>query len=241
MSREFRAPSDSQPLVREANFLETLLVTHSNVGPEMISDLLNDLLLGAIDTTSSTFSFIIYNLAKNPECQEKVYEEISRVVLPDEPVTPEVLQMLPYLKACVKESGENLPFKLFPTIDGTSRILDKNITLSGYNIPANSIIRIHAVAGMMSEYVPEPEKFQPERWLRAADRSILANPYLTITFGVGFRGCLGKRFAEQQIHTGLVKLLQNFRFEWHREDISLDFKITSRPSSPMQPKVFDRS
>ncbi|PIK42398.1 putative cytochrome P450 10 [Apostichopus japonicus] len=147
----------------------------------MISDLLNDLLLGAIDTTSSTFSFIIYNLAKNPECQEKVYEEISRVLSPDEPVTPEVLQMLPYLKACVKESA-----RLFPTIDGTSRILDKNITLSGYNIPANSIIRIHAVAGMMSEYVPEPEKFQPERWLRAADRSILANPYLTITFGVGF-------------------------------------------------------
>lgn len=50
------------------------------------------------------FSFIIYNLAKNPECQEIVHDEISRVLSPGEPVTPEALQMLPYLKACVKES-----------------------------------------------------------------------------------------------------------------------------------------
>lgn len=59
---------------------------------------------------------------------------------------------------------------------------------------------------MMSEYVPEPEIFKPERWLRTADSTILASPYLTMAFGVGPRMCLGKRLAELQINIGIIKV-----------------------------------
>ncbi|KAJ8042270.1 Cytochrome P450 10 [Holothuria leucospilota] len=238
--RAVKLGSDYHRMERNATFLESLLAMHTNTELEVISELLNDLLLGAIDTVSSMFSFVIYNLSRNPHCQEKVYEEINAVLPPGTPITPEALQMLPYLKAFVKESTSHFCFRLFPAVDGTSRILDTDITLSGYNIPANTIIRIHAVAGMMSEYVPEPEIFKPERWLRTADSTILASPYLTMAFGVGPRMCLGKRLAELQINIGIIKLLQNFRFEWHHPDVTLDAQITNRPSRPVQPKVIDR-
>lgn len=80
MSREDKAllaDPAVQSLVRDANFLETLLVTHSNSGPSEISDLLNDLLLGAIDTVRNNLKEIsrMGNEEKGEERKEKWDEE----------------------------------------------------------------------------------------------------------------------------------------------------------------------
>ena len=36
--------------------------------------------LAGFDTTSGALRFLMYELARNPECQEKLIEEIERVV-----------------------------------------------------------------------------------------------------------------------------------------------------------------
>ena len=55
--------------------------------------------------------FLLYHLAKNPEKQECLRQEILGVI-PDknEPVTPQVINKLHYMKACIKESQR---YKLF--------------------------------------------------------------------------------------------------------------------------------
>ena len=51
----------------------------------------------------------------------------------------------------------------------------------------------------------EPEKFKPERWLRS-EGSQNINKFTTISLGHGPRMCIGKRFAEQEIHLALISV-----------------------------------
>jgi len=59
----------------------------------------------ALLQTSYSTAFALYHLAKNPDKQEKLFQEIHRY-LPDkdQPVTSNILNELKYLKACIKES-----------------------------------------------------------------------------------------------------------------------------------------
>ena len=45
----------------------------------------------------------MYEIAKNPEVQERLYNEI-KTVLGDRPPTAEDLAAMPYMKGCVLES-----------------------------------------------------------------------------------------------------------------------------------------
>jgi cytochrome P450 len=55
--------------------------------------------------TAFSVAFNLYNLAKNPDKQQKLFEEIQRYVPDkDQPVTSDILNELKYLKACIKES-----------------------------------------------------------------------------------------------------------------------------------------
>lgn len=92
-----------------------------------------DLLLAGVDTTSYTTSFVIYHIARHPEVQDKLFEE-SKIVMPNVngSVTEEALRTgITYTRAVLKES-----FRLNPISVGFGRILNKELVLSGYHVPA---------------------------------------------------------------------------------------------------------
>ena len=73
----------------------------------------------------------MYFLATNPEKQEKLRKEILSVVGPKgSQITPAALNEMHYLKACVKES-----LRLMPATLGNGLITEKNLVLSGYQVP----------------------------------------------------------------------------------------------------------
>ena len=79
--------------------------------PEDTVIMVIDMLMAGIDTTSHSTSFLFYLLAKNPEKQQKLREEILQVVGPrGSPVTASAVNELHYLKACVKETLRWLNF-----------------------------------------------------------------------------------------------------------------------------------
>ena len=65
----------------------------------------------------------------------------------------------------------------------------------------------HDWAGKSEQYVKEPERFMPERWLRG-NSSAHANihPFIVMPFGFGPRSCVGRRFAEQELFLALIKV-----------------------------------
>lgn len=90
-----------------------------------------DMLFAGIDTTAASSAIFLYHLAKNPDKQAKLSEEIKQM-LPeiDSPLTEETLNNMPYLRACIKES-----MRLQPLIPGHLRAAGQDIILNGYQIP----------------------------------------------------------------------------------------------------------
>jgi cytochrome P450 len=46
----------------------------------------------------------MYNLAKNPEVQDRLHKEVTSVLKPGEIATPTTINKMHYLKACIKET-----------------------------------------------------------------------------------------------------------------------------------------
>merc|ERR1719397_1119489 len=60
--------------------------------------------VAALDTTSSTMTFVVHNLLQNPEVQEKVHEEIVNVVKGSEEITFDHIQQMKYLNNVIYET-----------------------------------------------------------------------------------------------------------------------------------------
>ena len=80
-------------------------------------------------TTYST-SFALYHLARNPEAQEKLHAEASKLIENENcPITVETLKEATYTKAVIKET-----FRLNPISIGVGRILQVDLILNGYHV-----------------------------------------------------------------------------------------------------------
>ena len=111
------------------------------------------------DTTATTISFLAYSLACNSDAQEKLIDEIRRVVGDKENIDDDDLHQMPYLDMCVSES-----LRLFPPGVRTDRIAHKDVELKGIHIPAGCFVMVPIYhMHHFAEIYPDPEAFIPER------------------------------------------------------------------------------
>lgn len=215
---------------QEYTILEHLLV-EKKLGFGEILSFMSDFIMGGADTTSSSATFCIYNLAKNPEAQEKARQEVLSVVGENcQAVESRHLSNLPYVKACLKES-----LRLNPVLSGVFRKLDHDVVMSGYTIPAGTpVFTENYVASQLEENFTNAHAFLPERWLKSEEQRDDWNlhPYASLPFSFGPRMCLGRRMAELEVWILLVKLLSKYRIEYHYEDIGFVGKLANAPDKP---------
>ncbi|XP_033255190.1 probable cytochrome P450 12a5, mitochondrial [Drosophila miranda] len=182
----------------EQSVLEKLLKVDKKVATIMAMDML----MAGVDTTSSTFAGVILCLAKNPEKQAILREEVMKV-LPhkDSDFTEEPMKNVPYLRASVKESH-----RMYPLAVMNARVLNRDSVLSGYQVPAGTCVSMVPLSLLSSEeHFPKAAEFLPERWIRNATDSTgqcpandlkLKNPFVFLPFGFGPRMCVGKRILD---------------------------------------------
>ncbi|XP_055691191.1 uncharacterized protein LOC129794464 [Lutzomyia longipalpis] len=193
---------------REKGVLEKLYEIDKDVAILMALDAL----LAGVDTSSSGSFSILYNLAKNPEKQNILREELLKI-LPekDSPLTAENMREMPYLRACIKEA-----FRMMPVVSGNFRGTGRDIVLRGYQIPRDTDVYMPNKAVHMNDhYFPEAESFIPERWLRSQEKHENYNPFTYLPFGYGIRACIGRRFAELEMEALVSRLVRNYHLEWH--------------------------
>lgn len=173
---------------------------------------------GGVETTSNALLWLMYHLSKYPEAQEKAYQEIVSVIgtaandksLED----PQFHSRLPYVKGCMKES-----MRLNPIVLLLPRIVEKDITVCGYTIPANTSVAMwFSYASSLEKNFSMSEEFNPQRWIRDEPKEEIHKAHASIPFGVGVRKCLGRRFAELEMVIGIGKILQSFRLEYVGND-----------------------
>ncbi|GIX87662.1 ecdysone 20-monooxygenase [Caerostris extrusa] len=221
-------------LDQEEGVLRTLIKKDELSHKELVVSVI-DLLSGGIFTVANSFSFLVYHMARNPDVQEKLYKELAGV-MGDSEITIERMSKMPYLKACVKEA-----FRLSPTIPSINRNLDKDTILSGYRVPAGTEVFCNfPVPCMQEDKFPEPERFYPDRWL-VKDRGTPSwNPFSLLPFGFGQRMCIGKRFAEMELHVALAKLVYNFQLEYVGQELEVKAAFIIVPSNPISVVLRDR-
>ncbi|XP_054714948.1 probable cytochrome P450 301a1, mitochondrial [Uloborus diversus] len=214
--------------------LENMLLK-KELDPSAIMVMVADMLMAGVDTTSHTVAFLLYHLAKNPEKQKILFDELV-TLFPNkgDKITPEIFSQLRYLKACIKES-----IRFDPVARGHGRTLDRDVVISGYRVPAKTFIIIALQQIYRNEkYFKNANQFWPERWLSKDDKP--KNPFAYTPFGIGTRSCIGRRLAELEIICLSAEILRNFKVEYHHEDIGMITRTVNAPDRPLRLSFIDR-
>ncbi|XP_050393999.1 cytochrome P450 10 isoform X2 [Patella vulgata] len=193
----------------EPNFLMSLLAAET-LTIDQITGLVIDLLIAGTDSTAKNLENFLDCLARYPEVQETLYQEIIEHMGQNGDLTADNLPKMKYLVACLKES-----FRLhYPISFGTVRALPVDVVLSGYHVPKGTLIGLNNRRLLLDpKYVKDPTFYRPERWLRD-EKGERVDPIPTVgltPFGIGVRNCVGRRFAEQEIYLAIAKIVQNFK------------------------------
>ncbi|XP_023652422.2 1,25-dihydroxyvitamin D(3) 24-hydroxylase, mitochondrial [Paramormyrops kingsleyae] len=176
---------------------------HSRLSKKELYAATTELQIGGVETTANSFLWAIFNLSRNPRCQEELLREITATVPAGEAPNARHVKQMPFLKACLKES-----MRLSPSVPFTSRTLDKETVLGHYILPKGTVLMINSHAlGSNEEYFDEGKQFKPERWLQ--EKSTI-NPFTHVPFGIGKRMCIGRRLAELQLQLALAWVIREY-------------------------------
>ncbi|ERM97183.1 cytochrome P450 716B1 [Amborella trichopoda] len=203
---------------------------------KQIADNVILLLSAGHDTSSSTMAMLLFHLAHNPHCYDRVLQEqreIAKSKAQGEFLNREDIQKMKYSWNVVNEV-----LRLSPPIQGTLRKPSTDLTYAGYTIPKGwklgwSVNSTHK----MDKHFPEPEKFNPARFEEEeeVEGDSPPAPYTFVPFGGGPRMCPGKDFARIQILVFLHNIVTNFRWEllFPHELISVDPMPTPSKGLPI--------
>ncbi|XP_023219444.1 cytochrome P450 3A41-like [Centruroides sculpturatus] len=159
------------------------------------------------DTTTNALSFFCYEMALNPECQEKLLKEIDETWETHGDVDFDIVNKMTYLDAALNETlrVHNPGVMLARMASEDYKLADTGITIKkGTNIVIPTYGMHHD-----PEYFPEPERFKPERFLPENKESII--PYTFLPFGDGPRNCIGMRFVTMVMKICLVYMLRDVK------------------------------
>lgn len=135
-------------------------------------------------------SFATYELAANPDVQQKLLFEIEKS-LKDSPVVYETVEKLPYLEMVVAETLRKWPAT--PSLDrecSQDYLLDDGGCRVQFRKGDTLWVSVWALHRDEQNF-PEPERFDPERFSEASKPTI--KPFSYMPYGVGPRGCIGKK------------------------------------------------
>jgi len=224
-------PEDSD---EPANILEQVLLRGLS-NKETVA-MVTDFLMAGIDTTSHSMGFLFYYLARNPDKQEILRQEILNLVGPrGTPATVKALNKMPYMRACIKET-----LRLTPATVGNARLIENDMVLSGYQVPKGVlVVSLHMISGVAEDQFPNANRFIPERWIKGHPLESTHHPYAALPFGFGKRMCIGRRLAELEMWQLTIKILQNFKVEYDHEDIGCILRLVNVPDKPLRFKFID--
>jgi len=164
-------------------------------------------LLGAgHDTTAYWISMSLLMLAKNPECQEKCYQEAAAYFEKNpEPKEGDIIPEFRYTLACMKET-----MRLKPIVSATTRRSARESLVTGnsgtkYRVPKD--MNIFLGLYLMQRDYDEPSKFKPERFM--SDEQGFSTPGF-FPFAYGPRTCIGKVLTMTESILVVAQLVKDY-------------------------------
>ncbi|GFP96557.1 ent-kaurene oxidase chloroplastic [Phtheirospermum japonicum] len=191
-------------------YLDHLLSEANTLSEQQTLMLLWEAIIEASDTTLVTSEWVMYELSKDQEKQDRLLMEIQNACGFGK-LTEEKLCQLPYLAAVFHETlRKHSPVPIVPL-----RYVHEDAQLGGYHIPEDTEIAINIYGCNMDPKVwDSPEEWKPERFLNGKDET--AELHKTMAFGGGKRVCAGALQAMLISCVAIGRLVQEF--EWRLKD-----------------------
>ena len=174
---------------------------------EQLRDQLMTLLFAGHDTTTSTVTFLFYELARAPAELERLLDEQDEVLGDRPPRDSELMAALPLLEQAVDET-----LRLYPPAWIGPRRAEEPFELAGHRIPGGAQVNYCSWAShRIPDVFPEPEAFLPDRFSPENRAKLPKGAY--VPFGGGSRTCIGMRFGQLEIKAIASAILRRFRLE----------------------------
>ncbi|XP_019675777.2 cytochrome P450 family 3 subfamily A member 132 isoform X1 [Felis catus] len=116
-------------------------------------------IFGGYETTSTSLSFLVYELATHPDVQQKLQEEIDATFPDKASPTYDALVQMEYLDMVLNET-----LRLYPIAGRLERVCKRDVEISGVFIPKGTVVMVPTfILHRDLDLWPEPEEFCPER------------------------------------------------------------------------------
>jgi len=212
--------------------LLNLLKERGEFSEEDLHDEVLTLLLAGHETTASALAWTLVLLSRYPAARERLESEVDEVLKGREPQA-EDMDRLPWTKAVLEEA-----MRIYPPAWTIERDAVADDDIAGVRVPAGSTIAVPPyLLHRNVEIWPNPEGFQPERFMGEAKRP----RYAYLPFGGGRRICVGAGFAMLEAVLVLASISRT-----HRLDLAPGATVkgragvTFRPVGPVPMRVTRR-
>lgn len=172
------------------------------------------------ETSANALAWTLYLLAKHPEIQEQVRQELEETA-PDRSPAFTDLRSLPILTNVIQEA-----MRLYPPAWITDRVALEDDEIGGAKIPKGTVI-IPFIYGIhhSTQFWDDPEVFRPARFQNNP------SPYTYFPFGGGPRLCIGNNFAMMEMQLVIAAWLRRFSFQLIPDQgVKAKALITLRPA-----------
>jgi cytochrome P450 len=215
---------------RGADILSLLLDGHDEDGNTLtdlqVRDEVMTLLFAGHDTTTSTVSFMFYELARQPRIVERLLAEQDAQLADGAPTAMQLVSgELTELEMVLEETLRKYP----PAWVGPRRAVDA-FEFEGHTVPARAFVNYCSWASHhLPDVFPEPDAFRPERFTPENAAALPKGAY--IPFGGGSRTCIGMRFGQLEVRAIATLILSRCTLSLPR-----DFTLSIRQMPTISPK-----
>ncbi len=197
----------------ERDLLDVLMsITDDDGTPRFTADEVTGMFISMMfaghHTTSGTAAWTLIELLRHPGELHAVDTELAELYSGGADVSYQALREMPRLESAIKEA-----LRLHPPLILLLRVAKEDLDVEGFTITTGQMVGASpAVSNRIAEDFPDPDAFQPERYLppREEDRT---NPWTWIPFGAGRHRCVGAAFAMMQLKAIFSVLLLDWEFE----------------------------
>jgi cytochrome P450 len=189
------------------------------------------LLLAGYEATANTLAWSWYLLARNPDAEARLHEEVDRV-LGGRPPRFDDLPRLEYAGAIIAEA-----LRVYPPAYAIGRQAASPCEIGGHRVPrGTTLLMSQWVVHRDPRFFDDPEEFRPERWV--GDLAGSLPRYAYFPFGGGPRVCIGNTFAMIEAPLILATVAQRFTLELLTSGpIRIQPAVTLRPGQAIEMRL----
>jgi len=175
------------------------------------------------ETTSNALTFTTALLARHPEVQQRIYEEITQARATS-------THLFEFLKACTyTQQVLDESMRLYPPAYFIDRVNLEDDEFEGVHIPkGTSLLFSMKEIHVHKEHWENSEQFDPERFSAENAKTHSSHYY---PFGAGPRMCIGNNFAMYEMILAMAQLVEKYEIKKDTTAIEILPLITLKPKN----------